>query len=117
MAHFVQGSAHSIVFARHLGGPDLRAPAGITRMGNPISLFATRAAYAATQLPRIAWYVGPGLAMRRLSERARQDGRTVRPRPHTDAPVPDRRQLFADLAKLLQRDLANVEAGIYPLPQ
>jgi len=86
-------------------------------MGNALLLLATRAAYAATQLPRIAWYFGHGLAMRRLSEIARRDGGSSRPRPHTGAAVPDRRRLFADLASLLQRDLANVEAGIYPLPQ
>jgi ubiquinone/menaquinone biosynthesis C-methylase UbiE len=30
--------------------------------------------------------------------------------------VPGRNRLYADMAKLFQRDLANVEAGIYPLP-
>src|SRR5215813_9146331 len=55
--------------------------------------------------------------MRRLSDRARQrTGESTRPKPHTDRFVPDRRRLFADVAKLFQQDLANVEAGIYPLP-
>jgi len=86
-------------------------------MSNPLARMATRAAYAAGQLPRVAWYVGHSLAMRRLSEAARRrDGENRRPRAHTDAPVPDRRRLFADMGALLQRDLANVEAGIYPLP-
>jgi ubiquinone/menaquinone biosynthesis C-methylase UbiE len=31
-------------------------------------------------------------------------------------PPPERRQLFADMAKLFQQDLANIEAGIYPIP-
>jgi hypothetical protein len=35
---------------------------------------------------------------------------------HTDLPVPDRRRLYADMAVLLQQDLANVEVGYYPLP-
>src|SRR5262245_3192903 len=86
-------------------------------MASQISRFATRIAYGATQLPRVAWYVGQGEIMRRLSDQARQrSGDTGRPKPHTDRFVPDRRRLFADVAKLFQQDLANVEAGIYPLP-
>ena len=55
--------------------------------------------------------------MRRLSDEARRrDGGSTRPRARTGAPVPDRRRLYADMAALLQQDLANVEAGIYPLP-
>jgi hypothetical protein len=37
-------------------------------------------------------------------------------RSRINAPVPDRRRLYADMADLLWQDLANVEAGIYPLP-
>jgi ubiquinone/menaquinone biosynthesis C-methylase UbiE len=83
---------------------------------HPIANLVTRAAYGATQLPRIAWYLMHGLAMRRLSQAAQRERPSVRPRAHTDAPRPDRRRLFADMAALLRRDLANVEAGIYPLP-
>ena len=84
-------------------------------MADPISQFATRIAYGARQLPRVAWYIGHGMVMRRLS-------RTVRaragqgPPPQARVKVPDRRRLYADMAVLFQRDLANVEAGIYPLP-
>jgi ubiquinone/menaquinone biosynthesis C-methylase UbiE len=86
-------------------------------MNRPLSCLVTRAAYAVSQLPRVAWYVGHGLAMGRLSERARRrEGESTRPRAHTNAAVPDRNRLFSDMAALLQRDLANVEAGIYPLP-
>src|SRR6266850_912383 len=86
-------------------------------MSNPLSRLATRVAYGASQLPRIAWYVGHSLAVRRLSEAARRrDGKKARRRAHTDAPVPDRRRLYADMAILLQQDLANIEAGLYPLP-
>jgi len=86
-------------------------------MTHPLSRLATRAVYGATQLPRIAWYLGHGLAMRRLSEGVRrQDGESRRPRAHTDAPIPDRSRLFADMGALLRRDLANIEAGIYPVP-
>jgi ubiquinone/menaquinone biosynthesis C-methylase UbiE len=86
-------------------------------MSSPLSRIALRVAYGASQLPRVAWYVGHALAVRRLAEAARRrDGENSRPRAHTDAPVPDRRRLYADMAILLQQDLANVEAGIYPLP-
>ncbi len=86
-------------------------------MSDPLSRLATRAAYGASQLPRLAWYVGHGLAMRRLSKATReQPGGSTRPRARTDKPVPDRRRLLTDMAQLLQLDLANVDAGIYPLP-
>jgi len=86
-------------------------------MNDPLSRVATRVVYGASQLPRIAWYVGHSLAVRRLSEAAqRRDSKKARPPAHTDLPVPDRRRLYADMAILFQQDLANVEAGIYPLP-
>jgi ubiquinone/menaquinone biosynthesis C-methylase UbiE len=86
-------------------------------MANPVSRFATRVAYGASQLPRVAWYVGHSVVMRRLSEAARRRaGESPRPRASTDAPVPDRLRLYADMATLFLQDLANVEAGIYPLP-
>lgn len=86
-------------------------------MSNSRSRFATRAAYAATQLPRLAWYIGHRAALRRLSEQAqRREKRDAQPRPHTNAPMPDQSRLFADMASLIRQDLANVEAGIYPVP-
>jgi ubiquinone/menaquinone biosynthesis C-methylase UbiE len=82
-----------------------------------LSRLATRAAYGASQFPRLAWYVGHGLAMHRLSKAAREYQReSTRPPAHTDKFVPGRNRLFADMATLLERDVANVEAGIYPLP-
>jgi hypothetical protein len=82
-------------------------------MSNPLSRLATRVAYGASQLPRVAWYVGHSIAVRRLSEAARRrDDKKARPRALTNAPVPDRIRLYADMAILLQQDLANVEAGI-----
>jgi ubiquinone/menaquinone biosynthesis C-methylase UbiE len=84
---------------------------------NPLSRIVTRATYGISQLPRVAWYVGHGVAVRRLSEAARRrDGAQARPGARTDAPVPDRNRLYADMAALFMQDLANVEAGIYPLP-
>ena len=87
------------------------------RMMEPYSGFALRTAYRVRQLPRIAWYVGHGLAMRRMAERARQDEGSIRPRARPDKPVPGQERLAADMADLLRRDFANVEAGIYPLPR
>ncbi len=65
-------------------------------MNRPLSRLATRAAYGASQLPRIAWYLGHGLAMTRIAQRARESG-GARPRPHTDAPIPDRKRFFTDM--------------------
>jgi ubiquinone/menaquinone biosynthesis C-methylase UbiE len=86
-------------------------------MGHPLSRLATRTAYGARQLSRVAWYVGHSVAIGWLSKEARRrDGESTRPRPQTEAPVPDRKRLYADMASLFKLDLANVEAGIYPLP-
>ena len=75
----------------------------------------TRAAYAARQIPRVAWYIGHSLVLRELAAH-RSEKPKVRHRPHTHAPVPDRKRIYADMATLFLQDLANVEAGIYPLP-
>ncbi|MGB7715655.1 MAG: hypothetical protein WBL81_11955, partial [Pseudolabrys sp.] len=86
-------------------------------MSTPLSRLVTRVAYGASQLPRVAWYVGHSLAVRRLSEATRrQEGQKARRRPRTDLPVPDRNKIYADMASLFLQDLANVEAGVYPLP-
>jgi ubiquinone/menaquinone biosynthesis C-methylase UbiE len=86
-------------------------------MTHPVSRLATRIGYCASQLPRIGWYVGHRAIMRRLSEEARsRAGERMRPRAHTNGPVPNRWRLYADMATLFLQDLANVEAGIYPLP-
>jgi ubiquinone/menaquinone biosynthesis C-methylase UbiE len=82
-----------------------------------LSRIVTRLAYGMTQLPRLAWYIGHGLALRRLSETTQQrEGAKTRPRAKTKAPVPDRSRIYADMAALLLQDLVNVESGIYPLP-
>jgi hypothetical protein len=86
-------------------------------MATPLYRLVTRVAYGARQLPRVAWFVGHSLALRQLSEVARrQEGRKARRRPRTDLPVPERNQIYADMAALFLQDLANVEAGVYPLP-
>jgi ubiquinone/menaquinone biosynthesis C-methylase UbiE len=74
-----------------------------------------RLAYASRQLPRMAWYAGHLYVMRRLSEHIRQqEGEDTRSKSRSDSRI-DRR-LNADMAALLKQDLANIEAGIYPLP-
>jgi ubiquinone/menaquinone biosynthesis C-methylase UbiE len=86
-------------------------------MPDPVSRLTTRLAYVATQLPRIAWYVGHGMVLRRLAQEARRrEGGSAGPSGAPRARVPDSRRLYADMAALLARDLANVEAGLYPLP-
>src|SRR5205823_10157232 len=92
-------------------GPCLYAHIGMVRsarirMADPLSRFATRLAYGASQLARVAWYVGHREVMRRLSEQARRrSGESIRPPAHTQAPVPDRWRLYADMAKLFRTDL------------
>ncbi len=83
-------------------------------MSPPVSTLVTRAAYGVSQLSRVVWYLGHGLALRRLSEAAKTGAKEHR--VHIDGPVPDRRQIYADMGRLFLQDLANVEAGIYPIP-
>src|SRR5215472_8286687 len=88
-------------------------------MSSSISTVVTRFTYGISQLPRVAWYLGHGFLLRRLSEaaRRREGSRSrARPRPHTDASVPDRDHIYAEMIRLFMQDLANVEAGIYPVP-
>jgi ubiquinone/menaquinone biosynthesis C-methylase UbiE len=83
---------------------------------HPVARIATRLAYGASQLPRFSWYHGHGVVMRRLSEMAGGGGSRLSRGSETSAPAPGRQRLFADMAALFRQDLANVEAGIYPLP-
>ena len=86
-------------------------------MPSEISRAVTKLAYGVTQVPRVAWYIGHSLVLRELADTVRQSEKSkARRRIHTDAPVPDRKRIYADMAKLFLRDLANVEAGIYPIP-
>jgi ubiquinone/menaquinone biosynthesis C-methylase UbiE len=63
----------------------------------------------------MAWYAGHLYLMRRLAEQVRQqDGETAPPKPRSDSRIEQR--LNSDMAALLEQDIANVEAGIYPLP-
>ncbi len=86
-------------------------------MDDPLSRLSLRLAYAANQLPRLAWYAGHDVMFRRLARRARETGRSRRPPAQSNMPLPSERRIYADMFNLLQQDLANVEAGIYPLPR
>lgn len=81
---------------------------------SPLTGLATRLSYGARQLPRIAWYVGHGYAMQQLAREARR--RAGETPPPGKAPALSQRTLYGDMAELFARDLANVEAGLYPLP-
>ena len=84
-------------------------------MSRPLSRLATRVAYASSQLPRVAWYAGHFYVMRRLAEQVRRnDGERPPPRQRSNTPLD--RQLEEDRTALFEQDLANVEAGIYPVP-
>lgn len=84
-------------------------------MSHPLSRLATRVAYASRQFPRLAWYAGHLYVMRQFAEQLRQqEGKAARPKPRSDQRIQQR--LDTDLGALLDQDLANVEAGIYPLP-
>lgn len=79
----------------------------------PMERFSLRAAYAARQGARVAWFMGHGLVMRQLRQRAPKPPVI----PRTDLPVPSNERILADMRRLFLRDLANVEAGIYPPPR
>ena len=86
-------------------------------MPSELAQAVRRAAYGARQLPRVVWYIGHSLVLRELAATVRRSEKPkVRHQPRNQAPGPDRKRIYADMAKLFLRDLANVEAGIYPLP-
>src|SRR5258708_13268197 len=84
-------------------------------MADPVSQFTTRMAYGARQLPRVAWYIGHGMVMRRLRQTVREHA-GQRPPPQVRVRVPDRRRLYADMAVLFPHDPPQVRARISPPP-
>ena len=84
-------------------------------MNDPLSRFGTRVAYAASQLPRLAWYAGHDAVLRRLAARARRrPGGGARPPVQSGALALDQRRIYADMLALLQQDLANVDTATIP---
>jgi ubiquinone/menaquinone biosynthesis C-methylase UbiE len=103
--------------ARSRMEPDVKPMASPSPL--PLSRLATRVAYASTQLPRIAWYAGHFQIMRRLAQEVRRRNGEVTPsKPPADAKREAglEQRLDADRRALFEQDIANVEAGIYPLP-
>ena len=95
-------SARTGLFSHFLPTTCMQLSRWKSHMRNLFPRIAMRVAYGVGQLPRVAWYVGHSLAVRRLADAARQrDGGAARERAHTNAPVPDRRRLYADMAVLL----------------
>ena len=77
----------------------------------------TRATYGVRQLPRVAWYIGHSLVLRELADTVRQSEKSRRDVAYTPMrQCQTENASNADMAKLFLRDLANVEAGIYPAP-
>src|ERR1700727_1103584 len=76
-----------------------------------LSRYATHVAYGVTQVPRVS------LLLRELADttRKREEPRPKR-RIRAATSAPDRKRIYADMARLFLQDLANVEAGIYPIP-
>ena len=84
-------------------------------MSELLSRLVTSLAYATSQLPRLAWYSGHLYVLQQLAKRARQrNGESTGSPPRSDRTLEQR--LKADMATLLKRDLDNVLAGIYPVP-
>jgi len=84
----------------------------------PVERLALRARFSVVQAARVGWYASQSIAGRRLASRVGRDLPPV-PRPTIEAPagVPPRAVLLRHVRALLARDLANVEAGLYPMPR
>jgi len=88
-------------------------------MATAIERLGLRATYGLRQGPRVAWYLAHGFAMGRLRQYAEErhpEAARKRSKARPTRPTPDRDRLWRDLGQLFARDLANVEAGVYPLP-
>lgn len=88
------------------------------RTGRPgLQTWTRRARFGLSQGARMAWYSAHSAAMKRIAARV---GSTLPGEPpemtKPTGPVPSQRRMLADIAKLLARDLANMEAGLYPMP-
>ncbi len=83
-----------------------------------LQLWSNRLGFAVRQTGRVAWYAGHGAVMRRMVRRLEQgSGAPKRVVRAPSRPVPTMRRLLRDVAVLLGRDLANAEAGYYPVPE
>lgn len=83
----------------------------------PVERLALRARFGLTQAARVGWYASQNIAAFRLVKRISRD-LPKPPSPSIAAPggLPNRAALLRHVRELLVRDMGNVEAGIYPLP-
>jgi hypothetical protein len=96
---------------RHLARPEEKPN---LHCMSPLSRLATRVAYASSQVPRRAWYAGHSSHAAIGRTGAASGGRRA-----AEGAIRSRglmRRVDADRAALFEQDLANVEAGLYPLP-
>lgn len=87
------------------------------RRVDPLATFGRRLSFGVSQATRVAWYTGQSALMRRVMARieaGQERRRTPLRRPST--PIPQAGRLLRDVGALLARDLANIEAGLYPMP-
>ncbi|MEM6381151.1 MAG: class I SAM-dependent methyltransferase [Pseudomonadota bacterium] len=83
-----------------------------------LSQLAQRARYVAQQGTRVGWYAGQAYRMRRVQQAAIEADPTLRPKVESPkGHVPGVPELLRGVAALSARDLANVEAGLYPAPR
>jgi hypothetical protein len=73
-----------------------------------------KAAYTARQGARVAWYMGHYFASQRYHKA--RDETDVR-RQKSRQPGPSIERMLRDMAALFERDLANADRGLYPLPR
>lgn len=86
-----------------------------------------RARYAARQGSRVVWFAAHGEVAQAISRRVVREARRERGEaeassrsaspPRKTAARPDLKRLFSQIAALFARDLANIEAGHYPVPE
>jgi ubiquinone/menaquinone biosynthesis C-methylase UbiE len=87
---------------------------------HPLSLskLATRARYIARQGSRVGWYAGQAYRMRQMQRCAVADDPSLKPNVASpEGHVPGVPELLRGVAALSARDLANIEAGLYPAPR
>ncbi|MAA97929.1 MAG: ubiquinone biosynthesis protein [Stappia sp.] len=84
--------------------------------------WSLRTAYALRQASRVAWFAAHGEVAQAITRRIVRRSSGEQPasaRPAGSGPAretPDLLRLFGQIGALFRRDLANVEAGHYPLP-
>jgi len=83
----------------------------------PMERMALRARFSVEQAARVGWYTAQRAAGSRLAARVGQDlPKPPAPVIEASAGLPTRARLLRHVRELFARDLANVEAGLYPMP-